>query len=264
MHACRFLLAALTVLCLCAQAGAEEIRRLPSADGSVVPYLLDADLGSAASDVRAVAILFSGGTGNVGQMEHGIPHPGANFLVRSRHLFVARGIPVGVIDVPSDTRGMSDSFRMGARHMADIAAVADELHRQFPGAALFLIGTSRGTVSAAYAGAALGNRLAGVVLTSSLFSASKEGAGLSGFDFSSIKAPLLFVHHAQDGCRVTPYQSAQDLSKTYPLISVHGGSAPTSGPCEPFAPHGYFGREEGTVDSITRWMLGLPFPHDVE
>ena len=266
MSACvnHCLFAAIALLFVCAGTSAEEIRRLPGENGSIVPYLLDADLPNPDSGVRAAAILFSGGTGHVGLLEQGIPQPGSNFLVRSRQYFVARGIPVAVIDAPSDTRGMSDTFRMGRRHMADISAVADDLQKQFPGAQLFLVGTSRGTVSASYAGAALGSRLAGVVLTSSVFNSARDGAGLSGFDFSSIKVPLLFVHHAEDSCRVTPYQAARRLSETYPLISVHGGKTPTSGPCEPFAAHGYFGKEEATVDAIVQWILGLPFPTNIE
>jgi hypothetical protein len=244
--------------------GAEEIRQLPSADGSTVPYLLSADLPDPSGEVRTAAILFSGGSGYVGLLEQGIPQPGANFLVRTRKLFVARGIPVAVIDTPSNMHGMSDAFRMSRRHIADIAAVADDLQKRFPDARLFLIGTSRGTVSAGYAGAALGEKLAGVVLTSSVFNSARDGAGLSGFDFGTIKVPLLFVHHAEDSCRVTPYQTARALSDKYPLISVHGGKAAASGPCEPFAAHGYFGKEEATVDAIANWMLGRPYPRDIE
>jgi hypothetical protein len=27
-----------------------------------------------------------------------------------------------------------------------------------------------------------------------------------------------------------------------------------SGPCDPQAPHGYFGREKGTVDALKQWL----------
>jgi hypothetical protein len=94
--------------------------------------------------------------------------------------------------------------------------------------------------------------------------ASRGGAGLSGFDYERIKAPLLFVHHVEDGCRVTPYYAAKALSEKYPLISVHGGKPATSGPCDPFAAHGYYGVESATVDAIVRWMLGSPYPTQVE
>ena len=258
------LIAAAMLLSDCGNVGAEQILQLPSADNSTISYLLSTDLSDRSEEVRTAAILFSGGGGYIGLMEQGIPQPGSNFLVRSRNFFVARGITVAVIDTPSNMRGMTDVFRMSGRHIADITAVAADLQKRFPGARLFLIGTSRGTVSAAYASAALGNKLAGVVLTSSVFNTARDGPGLSGFDFGSIKAPLLFVHHAEDSCRVTPYQTAKALSEKYPLISVHGGNAPASGPCEPFAAHGYFGKEESTVDAIVRWMLGQPYPHEIE
>jgi pimeloyl-ACP methyl ester carboxylesterase len=252
------------ILAVCAQAEAEEIRAIPRPEGRSVPYLLAGDGQDSASGVQAMAILFNGGEGYVGLLKKGIPQPGANFLVRSRQLFVERGVPVAVIDVPSDMRGMSDIFRMSQPHADDVAAVADDMQKQFPAARLFLVGTSRGTVSAAYTGQALGPRLAGVVLTSSVFNASRGGAGLSGFDYEKIKAPLLFVHHVDDGCRVTPYYAAKALSEKYPLISVHGGKPPTSGPCDPFAAHGYYGVESATVDAIVRWMLGMPYPTQVE
>jgi len=54
------------------------------------------------------------------------------------------------------------------------------------------------------------------------------------------------------------------MAPRYELISVSGGKAAESGPCEPFAAHGYFGREAQTVDAIARWMLQRPFPKQVE
>lgn len=258
--------ALLALLCatLPALASAEEIIQLPSADGATLPYLLSADLPAPTSKPQIVAILFNGGEGVIGLTEKGIPQPGGNFLVRWRKSFVARGIPVGLIDVPSDNRGMSDHFRMSQRHFDDVSAVANDLQKRFPDTRLFLIGTSRGTVSAGYAGAALAPRLAGVVLTSTIFKATRAGSGLAGFDFARIRAPLLFVHHVDDSCHVTPYFTAKSFAETYPLISVKGGTEPRSGPCDPFSPHGYFGKETETVNAIVDWMMGKPYPATIE
>lgn len=247
-----------------ALAGSEEIVVLPSANGATLPYLLSADLPADAGKPQIAAILFNGGGGLIGLAEKGIPQPGANFLVRSRARFVARGIPLALIDAPSDSRGMSDNFRMSQRHFDDVAAVADDLQKRFPDTRLFLIGTSRGTVSAGYAGAALSPRLAGVVLTSSIFNSSRHDSGLAGFDFARIKVPLLFVHHVDDGCRFTPYHTARTLAGKYPLISVRGGREPRSEPCEAFSQHGYYGREEETVNAIADWMSGKPYPASIE
>jgi len=158
---------------------------------------------------------------------------------------------------------MSDAYRMSARHLRDIAAVVADLKQRFPGMKVYLVGTSRGTVSAAYAGAALGPEIAGVVLSSTLFNSSKAGAGLSGFDFASIGAPLLLVHHVDDRCSVTPYGPALGLGQRYALISVSGGEPARSDECEAFSAHGFLGMEAPTVQAITAWMLGKSYARQI-
>lgn len=243
-----------------AAATTEEIVQLPSASGAVQPYLLSRD---DARPVGIVAVLFTGGAGAVGLLSRGIPEPGDNFLVRSRELFIAQGIATAVVDSPSDERTLSDAFRMSARHAQDVAAVVADLHARWPQARIFLVGTSRGTVSAAYTGAALGGAVAGVALTSSVFNSSRGGAGLAHFDFASIAAPLLFVHHADDACPVTPYRAAEALSARYPLITVRGGAPARSGPCEPYSAHGYFGVEAPTVAALSQWMSNRDYPRRI-
>jgi hypothetical protein len=138
---------------------------------------------------------------------------------------------------------MPDEFRMSEAHMADARAVVEELKKRYPDLPVFLVGTSRGTLSAAYAGAALGGQVR--------------------FEWHEIRSRVLFVHHADDGCRATPYREAQRAAREYPLITVHGGMPPESGPCEPFSPHGFLGKEAETVDAIAAWMLGKPFPKEI-
>ena len=70
-------------------------------------------------------------------------------------------------------------------------------------------------------------------LAAELASALEGGSQvLSGFNWGQIKVPLLFVHHADDGCGATPYREAARLAARYPLITVHGGKPPESAPCE--------------------------------
>ena len=76
--------------------------------------------------------------------------------------------------------------------------------------------------------------------------------------------PVLFVHHRDDACPVCPYREAARYGASFPLISVKGGEPPRSGPCEPFAAHGYLGREPATVDAIAGWMLKKPFAAEIE
>ena len=252
---------AAAIICILPARAAEEVIELPTRQGVMQPYLLSFEPDQ---KYATIALLFSGGEGTVGLRDR-IPTPGSNFLVRSRSLFLKRGTATAVVDTPSDnSSGMPDSFRSGKDHAADIAAVIDDVKKRFPGAKIYLVGTSRGTISAGYAGAALSDRIDGVVLTSSLFTASKAGPGLSRFDFGSLKKPVLIVHHRQDGCRLTPYFEAQRLGNRFPLLSVSGGDAPTSGPCDPFSYHGYLGREEPVVEAISAWISGKSIPSDIQ
>ena len=189
-----------------------------------------------------------------------------NFLVRTRGLFRDAEVAVAIVDSPSDQQraGMDDGFRTGRDHVADIAGVLKDLRDRFSGAKIFLVGTSRGTLSAAYVGRLLGDRVDGVVLTSTLFYAGRRGIGLSGFDFAAIKAPLLFVHHVHDRCQACPYGPAESLGRRFPLVSVSGGKPAESDPCEPLAAHGYFGKEVETVAAIKNWMLERPFPKAID
>jgi hypothetical protein len=255
-------LAALALLAATGAAGAEDIVILPTRGGVTQSFLLSSP---PAGKARAVAILFAGAAGKVDlerESARALLDRG-NFLVRSRRLFAGHGIAAAVMDAPSDrSHGMDDDFRLGDRHQADIEAVVADLKKRFPGVPVFLVGTSRGTVSAASLGRRLGKGVDGVVLTSTVFLAGRQ-RGLSGFDFSSISVPLLFVHHVDDGCAGTPYYAAKRLADSHPLIPVSGGLPAQSGPCEAMSAHGFLGREADTVDAIARWMLKQPYPREI-
>ncbi len=47
-------------------------------------------------------------------------------------------------------------------------------------------------------------------------------------------------------------------------VAVTAGKPARSGPGEPLAANGYFGREAETVAAIAAWMLHQPFPKDIE
>ncbi len=256
----RMFVALLIVFWSYAACGAEEVITLNTRDGVTQSYLL---VTARDSETKTVAILFPGGAGYIG-LKPGADVNNNNFLVRTRNLFVNDGVTVAVIDGPSDTSRMSDGFRMSANHATDIGFVVRDLRRRFAQAKLFLIGTSRGTVSAVYTGLALGNAIDGLVLTSTVFNANRAGGGVAGVDFASFKVPLLFVHHREDGCNVCPYSGAARLADRFPLISVNGGLPPQSGPCDPLSAHGYFGKEAETVTAIAQWLNGQPFAAEIK
>jgi hypothetical protein len=260
---------AVGLLSIAATAHAQEVVTLSTRPGVTQSYFL----ARVPQKPQVITLLFPGGDGSMelrmekGQIKFGL---GNNFLVRSRAEFVKRGAITAVMDAPSDQqRGMSDEFRLGEQHFTDISAVVSDLQKRHPAVAVFLVGTSRGSVSAAALGARFGQQLSGVVLTATLFlrsppRAKDKGPGLSGFDFASIKVPLLFAHHIGDQCHVTPYGDAARLSEKYPLISVFGGLPPQSDECDALSAHGFFGKESETVEEIVNWMLKRPFRKEVQ
>lgn len=250
-------------------AAAQEIVTLPTRPGVTQSFFI----ARLPENPLAVAVLFpgSGGLIRLRQEKSQIKFGQNNFRVRSCGEFVKRGKVVAIIDAPSDHQtvgGMSDEFRLGEAHFRDVSAAVADLGKRFPGLPVFLVGTSRGTISAAAVGARFSPGLFGVVLTSTMFRpagprSNEPGPGLSRFDFTTIKVPVLLVHHASDQCGSTPYGDAARLADQYPLISILGGRSPESGPCDPFSAHGYFGKESETVEQIVNWMLKKPFREKV-
>jgi len=258
--------AGLVVLFMTGLSHAQELVTLPVRDGASQSFLL---LVPRDAQPVAAVVLFPGGPGSIRLRSEGgeIKFGQGNFLVRSRGLFSDRGVATVVMDAPSDqSGGMDDAFRLGDKHAADIAAVVADVKKRFPNIPVYLVGTSRGTISAANGARALGSDVAGVILTSTLFfGPSRYGNGLAGFDYAKITAPLLLVHHVRDGCKFTPYRSAKSLSeaRNYPLISVDGGSPATSDACEAQSPHGYLGKEAETVEAMVNWALKKPFAANI-
>lgn len=254
---------------LASGAFAQELVTLPTRPGVTQPFFI---AGMDGRKPEAAALLLIGGGGNISlRLEHGqIKFGDRNFLPRSRREFIRNGVLPVILDNPSDQQagaGMSEEFRAGAAHAADIRAVVGEVKKRFPGLPVFLVGTSRSTLSVAHLAVALDGEVAGVVLSASLFylgGGVRARPVLSGFNWSAIRMPLLLVHHVDDGCGATPYHEAARLGRRFPLVTVKGGKPPESGPCDPLAPHGFFGKEAATVDAVAGWMLNKPFAREIE
>ncbi len=248
-----------------AATAAQEIVTVPTRPGITQSFFIP---GMGARPPAAIALLYIGGYGNINlRTEGGRPKFGQNnFLPRARREFIRNGVLPVIMDTPSDApTGVGDEYRTGTAQAVDARAVLAELRRRYPGLPIYILTTSRSTISGAHLGRVLGNDIAGVVLSSSMF-ASPRGRWpvITGFDFSSIKSRLLFVHHTGDTCAATPYSVAAGLGERYPLVSVSGGKPPESGPCDPFSPHGFYGKEPETVDAISNWMLNKPFSRRIE
>lgn len=206
---------------------------------------------------KVTVMLLPGGEGGIG-FKGGVP-TSANFLVRSRDYFAAQGFNVAIVGKPSDRDDLDSNFRASAPHMEDLRVVVERLRKDL-GQPVWLVGTSRGTISAAAAAIALDpSLLAGIVLTSSVTNGNRAAA-VPGLALAEIRIPVLVVHHRRDACKsCVPYEAAHIVERltqapVKKFVMLDGGSGARGDPCEPWHWHGYVGMEREAVEVIADWI----------
>ena len=216
---------------------------------------------------KASVILFAGGKGKLGVRRNGTIKNAGNFLVKTRELFASHGLLVAVFDAPSDRKSKQgmNGYRNTEDHAADVAAVVKRMRELAP-VPVWLIGTSRGSISAANAAARLSPPAGpdGIVLTSTVVKTGNRGQdSVYDTDLERIKVPTLVFHHQSDGCYVTPWEDAKDLAKKLTAspkavtIGVTGGKPGKAGKeCKNPSHHGYKGMREEAVERIANWIKG--------
>lgn len=220
-------------------------------------------------------VLLVGGAGHPNLDDNGCPRAlKGNSLVRSLPHFHASGFATALVDAPSDHQqkeGLA-GFRVEAEHARDIGRVIADV-RGRSGGPVWLVGTSRGAISAANAASRLTGDAApdGVVLTSAVM-VGDPGARLPwvahsvfNADLAAIRQPTLLVGHAEDTCVRSP---AGAMSRVASLIGASRKQVVTvtGGPggrglsgfeaCEGRSPHGYIGQEAEVVAGIARFVRG--------
>lgn len=216
-----------------AEAAEELITTATLSRGEVVPYVLN----HRAATPRYVVILFPGGSGEMnprmknGKLVYGFK---GNFVIRTRKFMVDGEFATAA----------TNSTQSEER----VQAILDDLRKRFPGAKVYLMGTSKGTFDTMALAPYLSDKIAGEVHTSSL-------DRIASFDARKFKNRHLIVHHKHDGCRVTPFSAAQYSHEKYgnELIAMDGG-IDVGDPCEPRAHHGFNGIERETIDAIKQWI----------
>ena len=123
-------------------------------------------------DAKGTLVLLAGGGGHLDLDDKGCPRAlTGNSLARSMPHFHALGFATALVDAPSDYPGDDGlgGFRIAADHADDLGIVIADV-RVRAKVPVWLIGTSRGSISAANAAARLSGPAAadGVVLTSAL------------------------------------------------------------------------------------------------
>jgi pimeloyl-ACP methyl ester carboxylesterase len=250
-----------------------EVLALATRDGSTtrVAFVPPPNPGS-----RSITlVLLAGGPGHVSLDDNGCARQlKGNSLVRSIPLFNAAGFGTALVDAPSDFQGEDGlaGFRTDARHAQDLGKVIADVRARTQGS-VWIVGTSRGAISAANAAARLTGPSApdGVVLTSALMSgqsgARKAWVAQTVFDLplENIRIPVLVVGHAADRCVRSPPAMMDRIAARTPaerkqVVTVSGGPA-YDGPeglaaCEGRAPHGFAGQEAEVAAGIARFVRG--------
>jgi dienelactone hydrolase len=186
-----------------------------------------------------------------------------NFLVRTRQQFAQQGLLVVVVDAPSDRQSPPylGGFRQRPEHAADIKAVIAWIRGQAT-VPVWLVGTSRGTQSAAYVATQLSGAdgAHGLVLTSTILTDDKSRP-VPAMPLDSLKIPVLVVHHEQDGCGACAYEQVPTLMHKLgalpksQLLSFKGGIN-RGDPCAAQSYHGFNGLEAEVVAQTAGWIVG--------
>lgn len=207
------------------------------------------------------ALLIPGGSGGPDHFVAGAAN-GDNVLIRAHHLFVEEGLDVFIMGRPSDTADLTYSRRVTVEHRADLEAVLDYVRSHSTKRPLWVVGTSRGSISAAILAKAAPGILHGVVLTSAINDPGRPGS-LVTQDLSSIRSPVLVVYNANDECDVSRPDGLRDVLRRFsgaaPAQGIMlAGGGPVSGrPCSSLHFHGYVGAENEFVRAIVGWMKSV-------
>jgi pimeloyl-ACP methyl ester carboxylesterase len=212
----------------------------------------------------AVLVLLIGGDGAMGFTPGQVNTGATNTVARDRYHFAAEGYVVALVDAANDFNATGIGVRgrrLGAAHLADLSAVMADLRGRYPGLPIWAVGHSRGTLSAAVTATSVEPPADGLVLMSSLTGdPANPSEDLSQVDLESITGPVLIVSHQADTCAFTLPEDSKALRKRFTASErarfrdFNGGSAPLTDPCDPLAPHGFFGIDQKVVDAITKWV----------
>ena len=217
---------------------------------------------------KGIFVMLSGGSGLLNIEDGDISINAKTFLLRSRDLFASEGYHALLMDVPSDIKQSGTGltgYRLSPEHTSDIQTVINYARNTFPGLPVWLIGTSRGTASAANATAMLTNSFSapdGLVLAASLTRPGvAQSESLEFIPLELITTPVLLVHHKKDACPATPVEDIKllkrrlkDNAKKVKKIIFNGGSKPIQGSCAPLSYHTFFGIERKVIKKITKWV----------
>jgi len=239
-------------------------------DGETQAY----SFGHAEGEPIATLVLLAGGGGALDLDAGGCARKlKGNTLTRNVAAFRKAGFTTALVDAPTDHRSGDGlgGFRASVDHAGDLGAVIADV-RGRASAPVYIVGSSRGTISAVNAAAFLTGLFApdGVILfspiTSGLIGGRKAWVAQTVFDvrLEDIHKPILVVAHESDACIRTPSERARDIlpradGDLEKIVMVTGGPATDTGvtgvkACQGKYPHGFGGQDELVVRLISEFV----------
>jgi len=254
-----------------------DLVKIATHANTTTSYALARPAAEAALKPPIALILLPGIGGHIDLDASGCPRALlGNFLVRSLPEFHASGFITALVDARSDHFGDEGlaGLRASPQHADDLGKLIADL-RARTSAAVWLIGTSRGTISAANAASRLTGASApdGVVLTSTVTSGgnSRQRPWVSqtvyDFQLAAIRVPTLIVGHSDDTCIRTPpgdmnrvaERIAATRKQVVTVTGVPGGAAGDGDPCSGRTAHGFLGQEAEVIVGIGRFIRGARY-----
>lgn len=213
----------------------------------------------------ASLILFVGDHGvlnltkNFGSVEYGWGK--SNFLVRIKDDLSKKGFNIVVVDAPSDKQdenGMLFGFRDTILHHEDMDKVISYLKEKF-NLPVWLVGTSRGTESAASVAINSEVGINGLILTSSISKKNTKGISLPELDLDEITVPVYIAAHKNDNCEATPSSDTPIIKEMLTSaknvkVEIFEGGEEKAKPCKAKTYHGFFKIEDKVIDGISNYI----------
>jgi len=212
-------------------------------------------------DPKGIVLLFSGGDGKLDLTLFANKSGRSNFVIRTRDYFLDNGYMTVMVDAPSDhsdESGMTGGFRFSNAHALDVNRIIEylEVYKK----PIWLMGTSRGTESVAYLATKLNNKIAGIILTSSITVDTRKGSSILSLPLETITKPVLITAHKDDQCFVTPASNTMAIKNALKnSIQVESkiyenGESKNNNPCKALTYHGYYEMEKEILTDILNFI----------
>lgn len=246
-----------------------EVVTLQTHAGTTTRYAL-----TAPKNATATLVLLPGGGGHADLGPDGCARKlTGNSLIRSQDLFHKEGFATALVDAPSDYTGADGlgGFRAQPAHAEDLGKLVADLRARLK-LPVWLVGTSRGAISAANAAARLSGAAApdGLVLTSPVTVGTQGGRlpwtaqTVHDAPLEEIRIPALLVGHAADACLRSPASALPGIAQRLKSGRVQSVTV-TGGPgsrraglaaCEGRSPHAFIDQEAEVAAGIARFVRG--------